>query len=48
MKKILEMFRRPNGAKLIGQARPQHTNSTTEDYAVEIYNHLVEGPISDY
>jgi hypothetical protein len=43
LKKILEMFRRPNGAKLIGQARPQHTNSTTEDYAVEIYNHLVEG-----
>ncbi len=43
LKKILEMFRRPNGAKLIGQARPQHTNSTTEDYAVEIYNHLVNG-----
>lgn len=43
LKKILEMFRRPNGARLIGQARPQHTNSTTEDYAVEIYNHLVEG-----
>lgn len=43
LKKILEMFRRPNGARLIGQARPQHTNSTTEDYAVEIYNHLIEG-----
>ncbi len=43
LKKILEMFRYPNGARLIGQARPQHANSTTEDYAVEIYNHLLEG-----
>ena len=42
-KKILQMFFYPNGVRLIGQARPQHTNSTTEDYAVEIYNHLVRG-----
>ena len=42
-KKILQMFYYPNGARLIGQARPQHANSTTEDYAVEIYNHLIEG-----
>ena len=37
------MFYYPNGARLIGQARPQHTNNIIEDYAVEIYNHLIEG-----
>ena len=42
-KKILQMFYYPNGARLIGQARPQHTNRTAEDYAVEIYNHLING-----
>ena len=43
LKKILQMFFHPNGAQLIGQARPQHTNTTTQDYAIEIYNHLIEG-----
>ena len=42
-RKILQMFYYPNGARLIGQARPQHTNSVIEDYAVEIYNHLIKG-----
>ena len=41
--KILEMFFQPNGAQLIGEATPQHTNETSEDYAVEIYKHLVNG-----
>ena len=40
---ILQMFYYPNGARLIGQARPQHTNRIIEDYAVAIYNHLIEG-----
>ena len=43
LKKILEMFRHPNGARLIGQARPQHTDGTIEDYAVEIHDRLIEG-----
>ena len=37
------MFYYPNGARLIGQAIPQHTDGTIEDYAVEIYGHLIEG-----
>ncbi len=45
LKKILTMFRYPNGARLIGQAIPQHTNSTTEDYSVEIYNQLLAGKL---
>ncbi|MEQ8386623.1 MAG: DUF87 domain-containing protein [Coleofasciculus sp. A1-SPW-01] len=43
LKKLLEMFSRPNGPRQIGKVRNQHTNSTTSDYAVEIYQHLVDG-----
>ena len=35
LKAILEMIARPNGAQLIGQARPQHTESTNTDYVDE-------------
>ena len=43
LRKILEMFRQPNGARLIGEATSHHTPTTREDYAVEIYNHLMKG-----
>ncbi len=45
LKKLLEMFNRPNGAKQIGKVRNQHTSSTTFDYAVEIYQYLKDGKL---
>lgn len=41
--KLLEMIWRPNGARLIGTVREQHTTETTSDYAEDIYKHLVAG-----
>ena len=45
LKAILEMIARPNGAQLIGQARPQHTASTSTDYVDDIYDALVDGKL---
>ena len=45
LKAILEMIARPNGAQLIGQARPQHTPGTSKDYVDDIYDALVVGKL---
>lgn len=43
LKKLLEMFARANGPRQIGKVVAQHTNSTSSDYAVDIYEDLKRG-----
>ncbi|VVB56238.1 Uncharacterised protein [uncultured archaeon] len=45
LKKIIGIFQYPNGTRKIGKAAAQHCEDTEEDYAEEIYNHLVAGKL---
>jgi len=43
LKKLLTMFRYSNGVKQIGEVRPQHSATTTSDFANDIYMDLAAG-----
>jgi hypothetical protein len=45
LKKIIGLFQYANGTRKIGKAATQHSADTRDDYAVDIYNHLVAGKL---
>lgn len=45
LKKIIGIFQYANGTRKIGKAAAQHSADTGEDYAEDIYNHLVVGKL---
>lgn len=44
-KKIIGIFQYPNGTRKIGEGRAQHTESTSTDYADDVYDDLVAGKL---
>lgn len=45
LKKIIGIFQYANGTRKIGKAVAQHSADTGEDYAEDIYSHLVDGKL---
>jgi len=45
LKKVIGIFQYANGTRKIGKATEQHSAETTNDYAEDIYNHLVQGKL---
>lgn len=45
LKKIIGVFQYANGTRKIGMAAEQHSADTSNDYAQDIYNHLMQGKL---